>query len=56
MDLQVELLGEVLVAVGASELGHSHMDHLSVLVKVAFLGELHLAVVTDVGLLSSMSS
>ena len=56
MDLEVELLGENLVAVGAVELGHAPVDHLFVFVQVALLGELHLALVALVGPLARVGA
>ena len=56
MDLEVELLGENLVAVGAEKLGHAPVDHLLVFVQVALLGELHIALVALVGPLARVSA
>ena len=56
MDLQVELLREYLVTVSTIELSQAPMDHLFVLVEVAFLRELHLAFVTFVWPLPGMGA
>ena len=41
---------------GAPELGHSEVDHLDVLVKVAFLGEFYVADLANVWPLTSVRS
>ena len=56
MDLQVELLGEYLVTVGAIELSQAPMDHLFVFVKVAFLREFHITYITLVWPLPGMGA
>lgn len=44
MYLEVELLREKLLTMGALEFGHSHMDHLGMLIEVSLLREFHVAV------------
>lgn len=44
MDLQIIFLGELLVTVRATELGGAQVDHLSMLIQIAFLGEPHITV------------
>jgi len=46
----------VFIAMGAPELGHSEVDHLGVLVKVAFLGEFNVADLANVWPLTSVRS
>jgi hypothetical protein len=56
VDLQVELLCEVFVAVGAPKLGEADMNHFNVLVQISLLRKAGLALLALVRTLASVGS
>jgi hypothetical protein len=56
VDLQVELLCEIFVAMWTSELRKANMDHFYVLVQISFLRETGLALLALIWTLTCVSS